>query len=132
MSAKGQTDYGQIIIDLTGVAASSDVSLSIKIDGSTFTFGQLQDLSFEGINGVTGVSVSPNTVKLAVSAGTTLGGLLTIYGTVDGGGPVTLTANAADFSTSSSKSFDVTWTSSGSGEGNLISGSLTLGGFIAA
>jgi len=125
------SDYGQIIIDLTGVTANSDVSLSIQISGSNFAFGKQQDLTFEGITGVTGISVSQTAVKLAVPAGTTLGGLLTIYGTV--GGTVGLTVNSADFTTSGSKAFDVTWSStSPNNEGNLISGALTLGGFTNA
>ncbi|HWW11630.1 MAG TPA: hypothetical protein VN018_03870 [Brevundimonas sp.] len=124
------SDYGQIMIDLTGVTATSDTTLSFQIHGSQFTFGPQQGLSFAGIFGVTGIVVSSMNVQLAVSAGTTLGGILTLYG-VTGGAGVALTTNAADFSTSSSKSFDVQWSTNSSGvrEGNLISGMLALGDF---
>lgn len=124
------SDFGQITIDLTGVTADSDITLSFQIHGSTFTFGPQQGLSFEGILGVTGIAVSPMNVQLSVSAGTTLGGVLTLYG-VTGGAGVALTTNAADFSTGSAKSFDVQWSTNSSGvrEGNLISGMLALGDF---
>ncbi len=124
------SDYGQISIDLTGVTADSDVNLSFQIHGSQFTFGPQQGLSFAGILGVTGIVVTSMNVQLLVSAGTTLGGLVVLYG-VTGAGPVTLTTNAADFSTASSKSFDVQWSTNNTGmqEGNLISGMLTLNDF---
>lgn len=124
-------DYGQIRIDLTGVTAMSDLNLLIQIQNVGFTFGGTQDLSFEGILGVTGITVSPKAVTLGISSGATLGGVLTLYATTNGGGDVVLTANAVDFSTSSSRSFDVTWTTNSSGvqEGDLISGSLMLGDF---
>ena len=126
-------DYGQIKIDLTGVTATSDLSLRIQIQNVGFTFGGTQDLSFEGILGVTGITVSPKAVTLEVSSGATLGGVLTLYATTTtkGGNDVALTANASDFSTGSSKSFDVTWSTNSGGiqEGNLISGNLTLGDF---
>jgi len=124
------SDYGQIKIDLTGVTATSDVTLSFQIHGSQFTFGGQQDLSFAGILGVTGIVVSPMNVQLNLSSGTTLGGVITLYA-VTAGTAVALTTNAADFTTSSSRSFDVQW-STNSGEiqeGNLISGMLTLGDF---
>jgi len=124
------SDYGQIKIDLTGVTAVSDTNLSFQIHGSTFTFGALQELSFAGILGVTGIVVSPMNVQLTVSSGSTLGGVITLYA-VPGGAGVALTTNAADFSTSSSRSFDVQWTTN-SGEiqeGNLVSGMQTLGDF---
>jgi hypothetical protein len=125
------SDFGQITIDLTGVTANSDVTLNFQIHGSAFTFGPQQALSFEGIMGVTGIVVSAMNVQLAVPAETTLGGIITLYG-VTGGGTVALTTNAADFTTASSKSFDVRWSAtSGPGEGNLISGMLTLDNFSA-
>lgn len=126
-------DYGQIKIDLTGVTATSDLDLRIEVENVGFTFGGTQDLSFEGILGVTGITLSPKAVTLEISSGVTLGGVLTFYATTmtRGGADVVLAANAMDFSTSSSRSFDVTWTTNSGGiqEGNLISGSLTLGDF---
>lgn len=124
------SDYGQISIDLTGVTATSDTSLSFQIHGGQFTFGGEQGLSFAGILGVSGLTVTPMNVQLDVSAGTTLGGIVTLYATT-GGGPVTLTGNTADFTITSSKSFDVNWSTNSNGvqEGNLISGMLTLGDF---
>lgn len=124
------SDYGQIQIDLTGVTATSDTNLSFQIHGPGFTFGGTQSLSFAGILGVTGLVVTPRNVQLDVSAGTTLGGIITLYATT-GPTPVALTANANDFDTSGSKAFDVTWTTNTTGiqQGNLISGNLTLGDF---